>query len=1676
MGAKRAFEYFDGSAVGSSPMAFFSPRLSFLPSAVLSIFMVLFTIVAQSDAVSFEFKVTNMTGIPTTGPKSELRASTAIPNQPTYRIIAKECTRGTCWTMGINSLAKARNALYSSDNLPDDEPFTLTFRIQRQTPVKFKEAVMIVSTRRASVKRAIYGAPAPKDTHPFLHITGAEPGVKGRLHSMYRMEQAHVAQYSVTTTAKELRTCPDLRCSFSTDDKSRVTAIPAQSVVLENHKATLAMQFYLKLHEDDKLDAPVPSVDHFALAAHFAELAEKDKGDEVKVDEASGSTASLGEVAQVDKGIRWSVKGSVESEGDIYCPQYRRVAVLGQGKATVWYLSSEISSKAVPQIVVAFHGSAKQNAEEDSQVANEQFVLFKPSVVSSPSSVENGFPYLGKVARQYAEDYASIAEELREFMVENASVMVTGFGRSAGMATLATADLVIDANVKIGKLYGVTFGSPQVGDISFLRAFRKIIRPSIKFGYFTRVVAANLQNSRVRVDPEVLMPGAVNEYMATYPSVQNIDCLREFADVGALPRIHMGHLSLYVHVGTRYVLFESGSSVLRHTPFSEKLKSATLKLENDDVYEMSNLMAAYPQDKRMDIYTERLRLGQRHEAREKLSDNSPSPFGSSRAALRKHVSLLLQSVPWRKAVVRKLDDGHIDDHSEDVKGQCKSQTFSHPLTVRLMVDNDSPLADDERITLSICSSANTGQNRGMCHAAVSMSHDNLAFSTVPERRSMKSTYFAIYRDLDLASSHLLFEIVKKARSPNCNSALSSEFPSEFITVRQGAPVHFAKLLNGPKGPSLAGSTKIGDMELSFVIRMPIADDHSSSNEAASVGSRKHSLRHEPNVHEAQTATSTVADAHKTHTSVASVADSHEVQAAKAADAASVPSETIALDHLKKDEFIVPEMNTGSEGNTKTAPDGATPESQQMHENKARIPEPEAQQDAETENVSATEIRSAEPSAEQTGMSPSAMADGEHGNSLFGVKKNTDGEHPVGEHQDVETHATELLVNDTTPNGDPVSRTQGVDTENAGGQPTATPGAETYESAQVPSRSTQPQLEEIRSVSDNTSKSFEPADPPSADKTPAAGSNVSEARREAATVGLPPTPPAPEYAEGTLSRPGQQTGAPALASEISRNHQLAPTSESLRVNEANKMVSEAGGALGTAPTSDSLRVDEANEMVNEAGGALGTDLNSGPPTAAVEEVQGVSPVPQGAGRTEAHKSFVEKPLQREGEVQGVPTAMTSLSGYATTAKTLEPVSGAATREIESSLTKQAREFPPQPAQIDTDLIRRSHLKASAPSSAVGQMKAKMERHPFFKTQPNAENARGFPVTQEDGLSPAFLHESFPTIRTKMGAALPASQNWDRAKRRLLSGHERRTLKSASQNGSVKHAAFVKRTLSSWLGGQKRMKDSPAKKGSSFGSKRRLAGIETESEPAPKTAKESAAKKSSAFTKRKLAGIVDNGNRPTPKASRAPAAKKSAAFTKRKLASLDVKNARRKNVRKSSKAHVTNKSVAFTKRKLVDMGSEGRPMLQHHGPTAKQRRAPGGNRELKWIVGENRPKLEIPDEPSIKKKHAPEDESKPLALPPGKEEVAGDITSLKAGVFCACVAQMSNDCAAPVNEGAGKCIVTSCMKMRCATNGTLKCVVHKMPQYIAHEAPVTGQESDEPVYCTYQENVFTTILAR
>lgn len=1518
----------------ATAMADLRPSRNMSSRAFLTLLVVLSALLASVDSVSYEFKVVNMTGLPTTGPNAELRSSTAAFNQPTYRIIAKECTRGTCFTMGINSLAKARNALYSSDELPEDEPFTLTFRIQRQTPVKFKERVTIVSTRRASVRRAIYGGAADaKDERPILRVTGADPGVKGMLHPMFRMNQAHVAQYTVTTTANELRACGKRRCFWKTDDTSRVKALPAGRVVLEGEEHPMVLKFSVELHEDKKPDDPVPSVDHFALAAHFAELTEKSQ-DRANL---SGNAATLGDVSQVDKGIRWSVRASGTSEGDMFCPQYRRVAVLGQGKATVWYLSSEISSKAVPQIVVAFHGSVMQNAKEVEQVVNENFVIFKPSVTSSAGSPETNFRYLGKVARQYAKDYASVAGELREFMVEDATVMVTGFGRSAGMATLAAADLVIDSAVKIGKLYGVTFGSPQVGDISFLRTFRKLVRPSSKFGYFTRVVAANARNSKVRVDPEVLMPGAVNEYMGTYPNVKNIDCLREFADVGALPRLHIGHLSLYVHVGSRFVLFENGGNVLRNMPFSEKLQKSALKLEHDDVYEMSNLMASFPQGNRMDIYSERLRLGQRHEAREKISLNG-SPFGSSRAALRQHVSLLLQSIPWRKAVVRKLADGEGKDQTDDVKGQCKSQTFSHPLTVRLMVDNDSPLADDERLTLSVCSSASAGQNRGMCHAAVSMSHDNLAFSTVPERRSMKSSYFAIYRDLDLHTSYLHFEIVKKARSPNCNSALSSEFPPEFVTIQQGNPVQFSELLGGPKGPSPAGSTKIGDMEVSFVIRMPIADDNSSS----------------------KSETSDTDDVSKTK-----VEEPQKIHNFKVSEAPpSVSAGDIALENVKKEDFVIPVSSSEQAGMTvHESPTHQTDAPAGREMPSTTSPESSDGEDSARRSVSH------ENSSEQT------VIAGEPSTSPSAVSSPEDGE--IGKALSVSDQKGLLQM----------EVIQGVsESVNSANEPVA------------PAENTEPApISSILPATDSTER-------------PEAPSTASTVTNEEPSSNRPaPDRSSPEIAEGEVSA-SSALASPGSAETASISSASDALTGAVEVPESPLKVITGTSEAATKRT---------NTASTRPSGSGGSFYEKNAPRDSVPQIEEVQPEP-------ATPSQAYEPLKPANAAS--PSRSGILPAEDVAKKADLPSTPSAVSPVSSFLsnTVAGGEKPSAFQAVAIPETSEREKTISSPSdAAAGAVERPEAPHRGSRDSPwrAAEARRGAEI------KPSSLDAK------KYGQRLPADQLPLKEPIREAAAIPNRAYKSANPDGKVETAAM------SW---SDRLEPPVAR-------------VDKEARKAPAPAN------------------TGNANS-TPKTA-------SGAWLKRRQDKLD-----RHPLFDVSTENQNAKGIPVTQENGLS------PQFLHESfPTVRSRlgipQAPAStnwaevptNRKLSWIVGASRPSLQLPADPSTKpsttEKAAPVDSREPSPNPLNDEhEPTGEeLERLEAGVTCPCVAQLSNDCAAPLASSPGKCIVTSCLKMRCATNGTLKCTVNKTPQYIAHETPVRGQESNSPVDCTYLKGVLTTVLA-
>lgn len=791
---------------------------------------------SRVTAVSYEFQVTKTLGLPTEGPAAELTAKTAEPGQPAYRIIARQCVSGVCSTMGINSLAKAGNSLFSSDSLPEDVPFILNLRVQQQTLEDHgDEHIGIMTTQRTSVRRRAEGVREDDDPQPVLRVSagrGGKEGPLGLLHPLYRIEQKHVVEYLVTLTSKQLRACAKNTCRFSTSaTDSGLLSLPSEPVKIVAEKEPIALEFSIRLHEDPAAETKA-SVDHYVLASHFAEHAYKWGLENAEKKDASYSS----EVYQTPQseletvhmtpstsltsdgaGLSWSASSKDSRDGfpTSFCPTYRHVASIRGGKAHVWYLNNKVSSRDVPQIVIAFHGSQPKGGNDVANVGNEQFDLFKLSDTSD-------LRYLGKVARQYNQDYQSVEKELRDFIVPRSTVLVTGYSRSSGMATLATADLILDDTANVGKVYGVTFGSPQVGDNSFLRAFRRKVTQSPRYGYFKRIVAADDTSSTVKVDPEVLLPGGFNEYLSTFPAVKNTDCIRTFADVATLPRTASGHLSLYVHVGSQVLLFENGKQGPPRSTTAALSRPSSLVSSKSDVYDFANSMAPYSASGRMEIYVERLRLAQQQMLQRRLTANKQSLQGSSNLTLRKHVATLLKTLPWRASVAARPGDPTSADTNSEMEppeGICSANDlYRQPMTVRLMLQNPDMLAGDERVAVSIC------EEKRKCHSMISVARDSQAMSTVPHAQLMRTAYYGSNRRYDPTEMKLKLSIVKQAVSPNCHSSMSAAFPPEQVTTKFAHSVPIEAGTGQDIHDSPSGKLRVGDLNIAYVVRMPLGGD------------------------------------------------------------------------------------------------------------------------------------------------------------------------------------------------------------------------------------------------------------------------------------------------------------------------------------------------------------------------------------------------------------------------------------------------------------------------------------------------------------------------------------------------------------------------------------------------------------------------------------------------------------------------------------------------------------------------------------------------------------------------------------------------------------------------------------------------------------------------------------
>lgn len=758
------------------------------------------------DAYSYELNVLSTSGIP---PHEE--------NGVSYRMVAKQCLGGACSTVGINTMDMIKNALYTSDSLTSGDSVMIVLNFQKHERVAHPPNVLLKSSKWANAKIQEDKSMSDAEETPSFSVTGPDQGTLGTLHGRYHFRQTQSVRFIVSTNTKALRKCPNQKCVFRSTDAGTVFSVPRSRVTLDGQAEPISIEFSIRLHTFEGGRRYKPDINSHIFASHFVELARNSKGQELNI--ADGSEASY-------KNVVWSL-----GNGQKVCPVYKKVASLGGGLAHMWHISgAEVAASPIPHLIVAFHGSEPQSGVTEDAIRNEHFALLNTEGIAARTDI----PFHAKVAGQYLRDYRSIARELRSFIRKDSNVLVTGFGRASGMATIAAADLVLDDSLQIGKVFGITFGSPQVGDRSFLRLFRKFVRQSPRFGFFDRLVAADSSAKEgVKVDPEVALPGAISEYMSYYPAVKDIDCLRQYADVASLPRTAAGHLSMYGHVGRQVLVFQNGRNLPPKGFESDHRVILSMAIgSNKGIFDMTTSFASFPSTDRFDIYAERLRFARTAMQAKPKRRSSKGPTIGER-----YVSRLFRSARWLSMKASSSSElAEAATVGEDTT--CTRElTDEEPLSISTDLGN-TKLANDEHLVADIC-----GRAEKFCRRLVAKSEvGGLAPSTISDGLKTQNgkLTFILHRPMDYAwgPMSLRFSVLKQVRSPNCQSSTSSLFPIEHAAVAQSSPLSLADI------DPARNSVELGSHVVTFILRLPKGKaagptDHqlSKGNEAAQGPSR-----------------------------------------------------------------------------------------------------------------------------------------------------------------------------------------------------------------------------------------------------------------------------------------------------------------------------------------------------------------------------------------------------------------------------------------------------------------------------------------------------------------------------------------------------------------------------------------------------------------------------------------------------------------------------------------------------------------------------------------------------------------------------------------------------------------------------------------------------------------------
>jgi hypothetical protein len=776
-------------------------------SSVLLAHVLLYGIFSSSNGAFVKLDIVRVDGLPL---PVYLGTDATDVTPVKYRMVSKECRNGICATMGILDPSFKFLSLYSAEGLDESSTIAIAIRIRRQVPLHSSFAN--IDSRTSFLSSAVLGGNASlSDRISTRQAPGShKPINESHENHFWNVEDTLIAEYVVECSVRELRECGN-GCFFSSKDTERVLSEPKHAVRENQNLPPLHLVFKLLLLGDDSPDLPTPS--SRLLAAKLAEHAERGENEmqkPVTFEWLASSTRS---------GMHTVIKNLTS----INCLSYKHIASIGDGVAHVWYLQTEHKQNWIPQelsppeIVIAFR-FPKQTSIGSFE---SRYRLDDLELQGEGALQANVSPPLGRVGVQYLMAYKGIAKEIRSYLIPGAALMLSGFSESAGIATVAFADFVMDDVLALRKVYSTVFSSPQVGDIDFLNRFHQHVRTKPRYGYFERVVVA--QATSRTIDADTLLPSSIGEHFGTLQKFRAMACLRRSVEMRNSPGLDPNYLASYAHIGLLTLIFNSNAGIHdsnigpRRSSFSMFTKhenvAAAFSSKNDISDWARSALFLPPSLDKVDMYMERLL----HEQRLRWKSESADAVHRFRIAnvMRQLVHSTWPNMYPSQSTATSTTSRYSPDSGFRKCRQTDSLSHHDNLVVHLTITGGQPLGVDEEVSVSLCLAKTQSSMSSSCHMLPAINNEEISATTNIDSPSTKTfrTFRADIAD-NLSVSHLRFSIHRLAHPPNCEPPMTNIFPPEHFVMRQARKKLIVPTL---QSGARYGIVHVRDTEISYKV-------------------------------------------------------------------------------------------------------------------------------------------------------------------------------------------------------------------------------------------------------------------------------------------------------------------------------------------------------------------------------------------------------------------------------------------------------------------------------------------------------------------------------------------------------------------------------------------------------------------------------------------------------------------------------------------------------------------------------------------------------------------------------------------------------------------------------------------------------------------------------------------